>query len=356
MKKRMFTLTFLVLATMGLVFVLPAQTQNAQSSVPETVYEQAASGVVAINVVRTGPNELPQVGAGSGFVYDTQGHIITNHHVVEGATEIAVNFLDGTITRATVVGLDPDSDIAVLRVDVDPDKLQPLTFADMASVTIGEPVYAIGSPFGQRWTLTSGIVSATNRAISGLEAFSIGGAIQTDAAVNPGNSGGPLLDENAHVIGVNSQILSASGSNAGIGFAIPADLVQRVAQQLIDQGYVQYSYLGIAGSNMTLTVIEDLGLPNDTQGVVVGDVVAGGPASRTDLRPIRTLEQGSDLVVQSADILIAIDGQPLTSFEDLIGYLARNTQPGDSVTFTVLRAGQEGMRELDVTVRLTPRP
>lgn len=356
MKRQIAAVSFTLMALIGLMVALPMQAQNIGTTIPAIVYNEAADSVVAISVVRGSANGLQQGGSGSGFVYDMQGHIITNAHVIEGATEIAVNFLDGTLTRASLVGADPDSDIAVLRVNVDPGKLQPLQFADINALFVGQSVYAIGSPFGQRWTLTSGIVSALNRTISGLENFSIGGAIQTDTAVNPGNSGGPLLDENARVVGVTSQILSESGSNSGIGFAIPADLVQRVAVELIQRGFVEYSYIGIGGSNMSLAVIEAFNLPEDTQGVIVANIVAGGPASRSDLRTITTTGQDNNARLQSVDILTAINGQPLTSFEDLIGYLARNTRPGDTATFTVLRATLNGAQQFQTTVTLSQRP
>ena len=184
--------------------------------------------------------------SGTGFVIDTDGHIVTNNHVVDGADLIEVNFHDGTILEGTVVGLDPDSDIAVLKVDRPASELQPVTFGDSDSLFIGETTLAIGSPFGQRWTLTTGIVSALGRTIQGLDQYSVGSVIQTDAAINPGNSGGPLLDLDGEVVGMNSQIASQSRSNAGIAFSIPSNLVKRVAQQLIDNGQVNYSYLGIS--------------------------------------------------------------------------------------------------------------
>lgn len=356
MKRQIIAIGLLVMALMSLTVVFPLQAQDVARTIPAKVYDQAADSVVAISVVGETINGVQQGGSGSGFVYDMQGHIITNTHVIDGAVEIAVNFLDGTITRAVIVGADPDSDIAVLRVDVDPAKLRPLQFADIDALFVGQAVYALGSPFGQRWTLTTGIISALNRAIRGLENFSIGGAIQTDAAVNPGNSGGPLLDDNARVVGVTSQILSESGSNSGIGFAIPSDLVQRVAAELIQQGFVEYSFIGISGGDMSLGIIESFNLPEDTQGVVIASVLSGGPASRSDLRAPVTVGQEDNIRLESVDILTAINGESLTSFEDLIGYLARNTRPGDTVTFTVLRTTPNGAQQLQINVTLSQRP
>jgi S1-C subfamily serine protease len=325
-----------------------------------TVYNEVSPSVVAISVIARAPNtgvlgdnsDNTIVAGGSGFVIDTDGHIVTNNHVVDGATDIVVNFLDGTLVRANVVGLDPDSDLAVLKVDLPAEKLHPVTFGNSDELTIGETVLAIGSPFGQRWTLTSGIVSALDRTIQGLTDFSIGGVIQTDASINPGNSGGPLLDLNGHVIGVNSQIISQAGSSSGVGFSIPSNLTQRVAQQLIDNGFVQYSYLGIRGGDTPIDYIEALGLPNDIQGVVVSEVTAGGPAARAGLQNPNDPADGATVPTQ-VDIITAINGQHLRGIADLIGYLARNTSPGDSVTLTVLRNGKD---EIQLDVKLTPRP
>ncbi|MAS35648.1 MAG: hypothetical protein CL610_16680 [Anaerolineaceae bacterium] len=346
--------------------VLPQETGQAGSAaltdfdVFTEVYNRVSPSVVAINVVaqRQGAGQFGQNGAvagsGSGFVIDKEGHIVTNNHVVDGATQIEVNFLDGTLARGEVVGLDPDSDLAVVKVDVPADKLYPIEWGNSDELVIGEGVLAIGSPFGQRWTLTNGIISALDRTIQGLTDFSIGGVIQTDAPINPGNSGGPLLDLEGRLIGVNSQIVSGSGSSSGVGFAVPSNLTQRVSQELIDNGFVSYSYLGIGGGNVTLSVIEALDLPSDTQGVVVATVSPGGPAARAGLQEpgdIQTVN-GQEIPMQ-VDIITAINGEPLTGIGDLISYLARNTQPGDNVTLTVLRNGDE---TVELTARLTPRP
>jgi 2-alkenal reductase len=220
---------------------------------------------------------------------------------------------------------------------------------------VGDTVLAIGSPFGERWTLTSGIVSALDRTIRSMGNFSTGGVIQTDAAINPGNSGGPLLNVNGEVIGVNSQIVSASGSSAGIGFAVPGNLTQRNTQMLIDRGTVEYSFLGINGSNVSLELMEALGLPNNTQGVVVSGITPGGPAARAGLQPLqisRTANSGL-ATPEQVDIITAIDGTSLSGMDALISYLAQQTQPGDSVTLTVLRNGSQA---INLTATLTPRP
>ena len=364
-RKTMFVALISILFVMSVgLFSVAAQDTEAIPFVADVsdVYEEVSPSVVSISVTanRAGQSIMGQSvpeqeiqGGGSGFVYDNQGHIITNNHVVEGATDIVVSFVDGTKARATIVGLDPDSDLAVIRVEL-PDsvlaELQPVQFADSDALEVGEPVLAIGSPFGQRWTLTTGIVSALQRTIQGVGNFSIGGVIQTDAAINPGNSGGPLLNANGEVIGVNSQIISASGANAGIGFAIPGNLTQRVTVDLIERGYVEYSYLGITGGDVTIDVIETFELANDTTGVVVGESVLGGPAARAG---IQSAEISDAQELLSADIITEIEGAGISGMGDLITYLASNTRPGDTVTMTVLRDGEA---TLNLNVVLSPRP
>jgi len=187
-----------------------------------------------------------QVASGSGFVLDKQGHIVTNDHVVEGADKVQVTFLDGTMANATVVGQDPNSDLAVIKVEVDASKLQPVELGDSAALVVGQQVFAIGNPFGQLWTMTSGIVSAVGRTIqSGTSSYSIPEVVQTDASINPGNSGGPLVDSQGRVIGVNAQIESQGGSSSGVGFSIPVNIVKRVAPALIKDGKYSYSWLAL---------------------------------------------------------------------------------------------------------------
>jgi S1-C subfamily serine protease len=313
------------------------------------VYNRVSPSVVAISVVTaTG------AGSGSGFVIDTSGHIVTNYHVVQDAEQVIVNFLDGTITRAQMIGIDPDSDLAVIKVDLDASRLFPVTFGDSNALEIGQMTLAIGSPFNQRWTLTAGIVSALERSISGFNVgFSIGGAIQTDTAINPGNSGGPLLNLDGEVIGVNAQIRSQTGSNSGIGFAIPSNLAVRVAQDLIQTGRVDYSYIGIRGGSVSLGLMDDLNLPNDTRGVYVTDVIAGGPADNAGLKSPVVMRLNSGAArVQQADIITAINDRELNDMDSLVAYLATNTRPGDTVTLTVLRVGEP----LQIPLTLAARP
>ena len=326
----------MLLVSIILGIVAPVSAQSNEGNIPSDdifadIYDQVSPSVVSISVVarRSDTNLFNQdetvIGGGTGFVLDTDGYIMTNNHVVDGATEIEVSFVDGTLASARIIGLDPDSDLAVIQVDLpeeDLTELQPVTFGDSDALRIGQTVLAIGSPFGQRWTLTSGIISAIDRSIQGLTDFSIGSVIQTDTAINPGNSGGPLLDLNGHVVGVNSQIISRSGSNAGIGFAIPGNLAQRVARDLIDNGFVDYSYLGISGRDVFLPLIESFDLPNDTQGVVVAEVVPGGPASRAGLEsatyPEDTDTSNPRAVPETVDIITAIDDEPLSGMSELV--------------------------------------
>jgi S1-C subfamily serine protease len=325
-----------------------------------TIYNEVAPSVVSINVVARRAGGMQQrdglaQGSGTGFVVDREGHIMTNFHVVEGAVQIEVNFFDGRIVRGEIVGTDPDSDLALLRVsDVPAEALYPVVLGDSDALFIGQEVVAIGSPFNQRWTMTTGIISALDRTIQGLTRFSIGAVIQTDAAINPGNSGGPLLNLRGEVIGVNSQIISRTASNSGIGFAIPSNLVQRVLRELLENGQVNYSYLGISGDEMSLAYIDALNLPNTARGVVVAAVEPGSPAARAGLRnPANPITIDGRRVPRSVDIITAIDGVPIAGMPTLIAYLASNTQPGQTVTLTVLRNGTE-LLELPVT--LSPRP
>jgi S1-C subfamily serine protease len=315
------------------------------------VYETVSPSVVSINVLSRGDTTNPLLdeddffaSGGTGFVLDTTGRLITNAHVVDGAQEIAVYFFDGTIARAEVIGADLDSDIAVIQVsDVPAERLIPVTFGDSSALTVGQATLAIGSPFGEEWTLTSGIVSALNRSIRGLSDFSTGAVIQTDTAINPGNSGGPLLNLDGEVVGVNTQIISTNRSNSGIGFAVPSNLVLRVANALIEDGKVEYSFLGITGQDNTLGLIEEFGLPNNLQGAVVRNVLPNTPAGLAGLRnPTDT----------SLDVITAIDGNAIDSMDDLLAYLSSSTSPGETVTMTVFRDGES----VNLPITLGARP
>lgn len=318
---------------------------NEQERVFGDIYVKVSPSVVAITTaVQANDNAgLRPVGTGSGFVVDIQGHIVTNFHVIAEATRIEVALHDGTIARADIVGTDPDSDIAVIRVqNVPADRLRPVAFGDSNELRVGQTVLALGNPFQNDWTLTAGIISALNRRIIGLSNYSIGGVIQTDAALNPGNSGGPLLNLRGEVIGVNSQGVSSGNSNSGVGFAVPSNLVRKVATALIETGSMEYSYLGISSSEINLDLIEQFSLPNNIRGVAVRQVLPGTPAANAGVLSI-----SGNMV----DVITAINGQPILDFDEMIGYLAINTNPGDTITLTVYRSGQA----LEVPVTLTSR-
>ncbi len=317
------------------------------------IYNRLSPSVVSINVSGTSADGSPFGAAGTGFVIDTNGHIVTNDHVVGEASKIEVNFLDGTIVKGEVVGLDPDSDLAVIKVDVAANELTPITFGDSDKLFIGETTLAIGSPFNQRWTLTSGIISALDRTISGQTNYSVGSAIQTDAAINPGNSGGPLINLQGEVIGMNSQILGQSNSSSGVGFAIPSNLIKHVADQIISTGRVEYTYLGISAiSGVDLGLIESLKIPNNTQGVVIGAVANNSPADKAGLKNATGLTNSRLSVPTSADIITAIDGQPVNNMSELVSYLASKTVPGQTVNLKILRGGSQ----MDIPVTLAARP
>jgi len=325
----------------------PSQAESATAQ----IYQQVVNSVVNVSVA--GNNN--QFGTGTGFVVDPAGYIVTNNHVAEDASYMEVTFYNGARAEATLVGNDPDSDLAVIKVDPAAlnFQLQPVTLADSAAVFVGQNVLAIGSPFGQSFTLTTGIVSALGRQLETVNRFSIPMIIQTDAAINPGNSGGPLLNYAGEVVGVNTAILSGSGTGSGVGFAVPANTVRRIAPYLIQNGQYQHVWLGITGSGITAGMRQAIGLRSDVTGVMVVDVVDGSPAAKAGL-------QGTEDTTNTAfgpapiggDIITAIDGQPVRDMSDLITYLEAETLPGDTVTLSVIR----GDAEQQIPVTLEARP
>jgi serine protease Do len=296
---------------------------------------------------------------GSGFVYDAQGDIVTNNHVVAGATKITVTFADGVEAAATVVGASPDADLAVIRVEGAANELHPLTLGASDALKVGEGVVAIGNPFGQAGSMSTGIVSGLGRLLDdgGTSAsggnYSIPDIVQTDAAINPGNSGGPLLDLGGNVIGVNTAIDSASGSNSGVGYAIPADIVAQVVPALIKDGKYQAPYLGISGVSLGSDLATANKLDANTRGVLVAEVTSGGPADKAGLKGSsqNTTVDGLPTVI-GGDVIVSVDGQPVKQFDDLLSYLFRHTAVGQQITLGVLRNGQN----TNVTVTLGARP
>jgi S1-C subfamily serine protease len=304
-------------------------------------------------------------GQGSGFVIDQDGHIVTNQHVISGAQEIEVDFPSGLRAWATVIGIDLDSDLALLHVDIPPEDLHPLPLGDSDTVQVGEFVVAIGNPFGLAGTMTVGIVSAIGRTLASERTapsggqFTAGDIIQTDAAINPGNSGGPLLNMQGEVIGINRAILTesytATGSvtNSGVGFAVPVNIVRRVVPSLISEGSYAYPYLGItsfSGDSLNLKILQILGLPDNVRGAYVTCVTPGGPADEAGI--IGASDCSNNSLEPGGDMIIAIDGFRVAEFNDLLTYLILQTEPGMQVTLTVLRNGEE----VDVPITIGVRP
>lgn len=316
------------------------------------LYQRVNPSVVHIRVTVGRGAHAPE-GSGSGFVFDQEGHIVTNNHVVEGASEITVIFADDTEVPASVVGTDPGSDLAVIRVDLPPEKLHPVELGDTQDVRPGQLAIAIGNPFGLEGSVTLGIVSAVGRVIQPqVSRFSIAEMIQTDTPINPGNSGGPLLDSQGRVIGVNTLIFSQTGASAGVGFAVPVNTVKRVVPELIARGQYDHPWLGISGYSVMPRLARDLGLPAE-RGVLIIEVDPGGPAARAGLRGgSREVLVSGTLLLTGGDLVIAIDDRPVKAMEDIIAYLEEERQVGDMVWLTVLREGEE--RKIEV--RLTARP
>lgn len=342
----------------------PSSSASGTVSLPERdqlladLYARVSPGVVSIQVVTDAGS-----GQGSGFVYDTEGHIVTNYHVVEGAQELEVDFPSGLKVRGNVLATDLDSDLAVISVDVPAVNLNPVVLGDSDLLNVGQTVVAIGNPFGLSGTMTIGIVSAKGRTLDSMRAasnnnfFSAGDIIQTDAAINPGNSGGPLLNLNGEVIGINRAIRTESSTstgepvNTGIGFAISSKIVARVVPVLIRDGKYEYPYLGVTSQeDLSLFLIEELKLPQ-TSGAYVTSVTPGSPADKAGLRG-GSVETSIPDLKAGGDLIIAVDGKPVQVFGDMLSYLMTSKSPGDTVVMTILRDGEQK----EVTVTLGKRP
>lgn len=295
-------------------------------------------------------------GEGSGFVWDREGHVVTNNHLVEGADRITVVFSDRDEVEAQVVGLDPGSDLAVLKLDEAKVDARPVRLGDSGALQVGQMAVAIGDPFGQNFSMTTGIISAVGRTISGDGGvFSIPGVIQTDASVNPGNSGGPLLDRRGRVIGVNTQIMTLSGVNSGVGFAVPIDIAKRVVPALIDEGEYEYSWLGITGATLSPDIAERMDLPRGSGGALILRVSPDSPADRAGLRASEDrYTVDGDSYPLGGDVIVGIDGSPVRFMDDLLAFFVRETSPGDQVQLEVMREGGERVT-LEATLGQRPR-
>jgi S1-C subfamily serine protease len=355
-----------------------AQSQTAALQNPAiSVYDQNGGSVVNITSLAVltslgagGPQQQVQPqGVGSGFFIDSDGRIVTNNHVVQDADQLAVTLQDKTTVQATLLGRDPDNDLAVIKIDPAAtdqngqaigNRIKPATLGDSDQVTIGETAIAIGSPLGLQQTVTEGIISARRNPgdespVPGAQIADIlGGALQTDAAINPGNSGGPLFDAGGLVIGVNSSILSQSGGNEGVGFSIPINVVKRVAPELIQSGHYAHPQLGvttIALSDVSPQAKQQLGMSPTQKGLLVEQVTSG--AQQAGIQPgVKRVQLGNQTLLIGGDIIVGIDGQPVTTSGDLRGWIENNKHPGDTSTVTVVRNGQRQ----DIPVTLSERP
>ena len=340
-----------------------SQTQTTQAGGgptfdPQAIYKREAPGVVTLVALDAGGGGRQGEAVGSGFVVDSQGHIATNAHVITNdsgakASEVFAQFADGNRLPARIVGTDPDSDIGLVKVDPSQlrgrgAKLEPLPLGSTSELQVGDPVAAIGSPFGEQQSLSVGVVSALNRDIQSLTNFDIGNAIQTDAAINHGNSGGPLLNHAGQVIGINSQIRSTGGGGEGVGFAIPVETVKHSIEQLRAKGHVSYAYLGISTVTLYPQLAARLGIKGQTAGALVDDVRGGGPGARAGLRGAKDhiTFQGVPGVPVGGDVIVSIDGRKLTEAEDIADLIGTH-QPGDSVEVRVIRDNKP------VTVKVT---
>jgi len=326
-----------------------------------SVYEEASPSVVHITVRGTSENAfmqpVPISGSGSGFLFDALGHIVTNYHVIEGADEITVAFGGIECCQAEIIGVDPSTDLAVIRVD-STNLPAPLELGESRGLRIGQFVVAIGNPFGLEQTMTFGIVSALERVIQSPDGRFVGEAIQTDAPINPGNSGGPLLDLDGRVIGVTSQIISLVAGSSGVGFAISADTVRRVAPVLIAEGRFPHPYLGLGGIGLSadvLRLLEENGVaPGADRGILITSVAVAGPADLGGLRPgTEALAVGGFVIPVGGDIILALNETPVSSMLELIFYLDTQTRVGDRVEVSYVRDGEARSTSLVVGERPT---
>jgi len=330
---------------------------NAKEFQLNTIYSTSLPSIVHIKVRQTVPGffqNQERTGQGSGFIWDTEGNIVTNYHVVASASIVDVEFADGSQYSASVIGLDPNSDLAIIKVNPNGKILTPLNLGDSTNVKVGNHTIVIGSPFGQEFSMSSGIVSAIKRTVPSQNAmFSIPNVIQTDAAINPGNSGGPLMDIDGNVIGINSLIISRSGGNQGIGFAIPINSVKKIIPTLIKGEKFEYPYIGITGMDLNTNLKKALEIDSEIKGVMIVDVVKGSPADLGGLLGYTgTVSDNDNSYPSGGDILTAINTIPIKSMSDLLTLLFSDYSPGDSVIFTILRDSIS----FDLDITLISRP
>ena len=336
----------------------------AQDKVMAGIYERAVPSVVGLRVIKSitiggiAPG-MPQGdflsrAAGSGFVWDDEGHVVTNKHVIDGADRIIVMMSNGVQTDAELVGDDPDSDLAVIKITDDTVRPPAIALGDSDSIKPGHLAVAIGDPFSRGFSMTSGIISAVGRTINPTDSnFSVPRVVQHDAATNPGNSGGPLLNRNGEVVAINTQIISETGGFSGVGLAIPVNLAKLVAPALIADGRYDYPFIGIRGVSLSPDIARAMDLPAETRGALVLAVGTGTAAEEAGLRASDrlTMINGAELPI-GGDIITAMNGTPVMGMDDVVAYTVEHTQPGDIVQFTIMRDGEE--MQMEVTMRARP--
>ncbi len=320
-----------------------------------SVYEKFADGVVNITSSALQMdfffNAFPTQGSGSGSIIDLNGHILTNHHVVAGAQKLEVTLADESKWSARLIGTDPDNDLAVIKIDSPKEKLKVIPMGDSRNLRIGQKVLAIGNPFGLQRTLTTGIISSLGRTIRSEVGNMIEDVIQTDAAINPGNSGGPLLNSDGEIIGINSAIISPSGGNVGIGFAVPVNTAKRLIPELIAKGYISYPWIGATIQTLIPEIAKFLKLKVD-RGAMIAEVVKGGPADKAGLKGgNQRVQVGNTIAIVGGDVVVRADQHDVKSHDELIRYI-REKRPGDAIFLKVLRKGSHS----DVKVTLGERP
>lgn len=315
------------------------------------IFERAETGVVRVNIQRS-EDVATTNGVGSGFVFDKNGHIITNAHVVENSDKVVVTFLDGRSYNAEMIGIDPSTDISVIRVDADSSLLKPLLIGDSSNLKVGMQVAAIGNPFGLSGSMTSGIVSALGRLLPQESGFSIPDVIQTDAAINPGNSGGPLLNSRGEVVGINTAIQSATGEFTGVGFAIPSNTVAKIVPKLISDGIYHHPWVGIAGRDINPDLAKVLHL-TDARGFLIVNVVEGSPADKAGLKGSSETKEieGIEYLI-GGDVVLSVDGNVVRKIDDILIHLQRYKSVGDEMVLEILRDG----RVTNIVVKLDERP
>ena len=317
------------------------------------IFERSEPGVVQINVKKSVSN-ITGTGLGSGFVYDTLGHIITNAHVISDAEKIVVTFLDGRSYKAQVIGTDDDTDLAVIKVNAVRSTLHPLVIGDSSKLKIGEPIAAIGNPFGLSGSMTAGIISQMGRLLPQASGFSIPDIIQTDAAINPGNSGGPLINMKGHIIGINTAIQSITGEFTGIGFAVPSNTIKKIVPVLIANGEYKHPWLGVRGVDIGPDYAEVLNLI-DAKGFLIISVLEDSPAFRAGLQgSSEIIEKDGDMYSIGGDIVLAVDGKEVRKIDDILIHLQKEKAVGDEIVLEILRDGRTG--SFTVTLEKRPEP